>query len=220
MTPSTGNLGDQLLSSVYMWTLTCSIHSFLWSLGHSFSALLTKYSCNPAHLVGFLIASSFSSLGVVLYLVALLTCTCSIWGWFNKWLCFWCDLDSPCLKTGSQQWTAWSRGSTFGNDGIRSSWAASLASAPSYCCSLPSIDGCSPVDSAKLITTIPPPSQGKASGGRDGLPSACSPCLGPSAWCLELMMIDCNTGLGSKLQCFSFPAIHLPLVKFGGGFLF
>lgn len=29
-------------------------------------------------------------------------------------------------------------------------------------------------------------------------------------------MINCDTGFGLKLQCFSFPAMHLPLVKLDG----
>lgn len=33
-------------------------------------------------------------------------------------------------------------------------------------------------------------------------------------------MVNCDTGFGLKLQCFSFPAMHLPLVKLDGLFFF
>lgn len=176
-----------------------------------------KYSCNHANYPsGFFTASAFSSLRVVLHFLWYWDFHIQILGLASEDDVCWYDLDSNSLKIGFQQWTAWFKGSTFGSDEILSSWVALLASVPSYCCYMLFIDGCSPMDSAKLITTIPPPSQGKVSGGSDRLQTACSSWLRVSAWCLELTMVDCDTGFGLKLQCFCFPAIHLPLVKFCG----
>lgn len=117
-----------------------------------------KYSCNPAdYPSGFLPASAFFSLGVVLHFLQYWDFHLQNLGLVSEDTVCWYDLDSVSLKIGFQQWTAWFKGSTFGNDEIPSSWVALLASVPSYCCYTLFIDGCSPMDSAKLITTIPLP---------------------------------------------------------------
>lgn len=120
--------------------------------------LLVKYSCNPADCPsGFFTASGFSISGVVLRFLQYWDFHIQNLGLVSEDTVCWYDLDSDSLKIGFQQWTAWFKGSTFGNDEILSSWVALLASVPSYCCYTLFIDGCCPMDSAKLITTVPPP---------------------------------------------------------------
>lgn len=150
-----------------MWTLSCSVLSLI-------CLSLVKYSCNPANCLsrGFY-ASAFFSLGVVLHFLQHRDFHTQTLGLVSEDAICWYALDSDSFKIGFPQWTAWFKGSTFGNDEIPSSWVPLLASVPSYCFYTLFIDGCSPTDSAKLITAIPlRPSRGKVSGGHNRLHTA------------------------------------------------
>lgn len=149
------------------WILCkCEFWAVLFSL-FSDCLLLVKYSCNPANYPsGFFTASAFSSLRVVLHFLRYWDFHIQILGLASEDGVCWYDLDSNSLKIGFQQWTAWFKGSTFGSDEILSSWVALLASVPSYCCYMLFIDGYSPMDSAKLIATIPPPQSRKSEWGK------------------------------------------------------